>query len=458
MKKTVLWFIALLMALLLCAAASAETVEIYQDLQSYPYDLTLPDVFSYTYDGVQDAEGRYIGTVTVNTGNTGVDFVDGNYIKPEEIGKFGTVVRADNLGNGVFRIRVPDGYVLWRFNFSYVEKNHARTSILWGENGLFRSDAAINIREPGGLNIWFTFSLNRAAGIIGENVLFSTSVDDDQARATYINGKLDRYGYGTAINDDYMNVEFDKNGNLDLIELTIDGLGTYDYHPSTKQWTQEDDSFTDIPVEDPGKYDMSKIIRYLEARAGRFQIRPTDIPRDFLKNGLVNENGQWVLYKDGAVDTGAYGIMEYNGGRFFVANGAIIPNSGLVSDGSAWYYLSSGQVADYTGLASYDGAWFYVTNGMLDTERNGIVSYDGAQFMLAAGRIVTEANGLIQDPVSGKWYFVSAGQVASNYRGLALYDGQWFYVWDGVFQSDAEGWVEHDGAMFYVVNGMVTGN
>ena len=94
-------------------------------------------------------------------------------------------------------------------------------------------------------------------------------------------------------------------------------------------------------------------------------------------------------------------------------------------------------------------------DGILDTNRNGIVSYDGGQFMLAAGRIVTEANGLIQDPNTGIWYFVSAGQVASGYRGLALYDGHWFYVWDGVFQDTAEGWVEYDGSVFYVVNGMV---
>ena len=173
------------------------------------------------------------------------------------------------------------------------------------------------------------------------------------------------------------------------------------------------------------------------------------------KEGLVNENGMWVLYKDGEPDTTTFGIVPFNGGRFFVANGAIIPNSGLVSDNTNWYFLSSGQVADYTGLAEYDGAWFYVTDGILDTNRNGIVSYDGGQFMLAAGRIVTEANGLIQDPNTGIWYFVSAGQVASGYRGLALYDGHWFYVWDGVFQDTAEGWVEYDGSVFYVVNGMV---
>ena len=169
----------------------------------------------------------------------------------------------------------------------------------------------------------------------------------------------------------------------------------------------------------------------------------------------MEADGSFYYYENGIINTTKYGIVNYDGSRFFIANGSIIPNSGLASDGTSWYFLSSGQVADYTGLAEYDGAWFYVNNGILDTNRNGIVTYDGEQFMLAAGRIVTEADGLIQDPVSGIWYFVSAGQVASHYRGLALYDNHWFYVWDGVFQKGSEGWVEHDGASFYVVDGML---
>lgn len=173
------------------------------------------------------------------------------------------------------------------------------------------------------------------------------------------------------------------------------------------------------------------------------------------KSGLtLDDDGVYRLYKNGELDTSTFGVVDFNGGRFFVANGQIVPNSGLVSDGAAWFYLANGQVVDYTGLALYDGEWFYVANGVLDTTKAGLVSYDGRDFMVAAGRILTEANGLIQDPASGNWYYVAGGQVA-DYRGLVLYDGVWCYIWDGKFLSDAEGYVEHNGATFYVVNGQV---
>ena len=169
-----------------------------------------------------------------------------------------------------------------------------------------------------------------------------------------------------------------------------------------------------------------------------------------------DSDGKWRYYENGSF-VEKTGVVEFSGGRFFVADGVLCSDAnGLAEYGGQWYFLAGGQVqAQHTGLAEYGGEWFYVNNGILDITRAGIVTYDGAKFMLGTGRILKEANGLIQDPNTGTWYFVSAGQVASNYRGLALYDGHWFYVWDGVFQSNAEGYVEHDGATFYVVGGMV---
>ena len=159
-------------------------------------------------------------------------------------------------------------------------------------------------------------------------------------------------------------------------------------------------------------------------------------------------------------DESITGFAQYGGGLFYVTGGDVITAAnGLQNDPnnpSVWYFCANGQVQlQHTGLAEYGGQWFYINNGVLDTNKRGIVNYDGGQFMIAAGRILREANGLIQDPNTGTWYFVSAAQVASNYRGLALYDEHWFYVWDGVFQSNAEGYVEYDGATFYVSGGMV---
>ena len=175
------------------------------------------------------------------------------------------------------------------------------------------------------------------------------------------------------------------------------------------------------------------------------------------KNGLtMDDDGNWRYYENNEF-VAKSGIVEYEGGQFFVANGVLCSTAnGLNEFGGQWYFLAGGQVqAQQTGLAEYGGEWFYIDKGILDINRRGIVNHDGGQFMIAAGRILREANGLIQDPNTGIWYFVSAGQVAANYRGLALYDEHWFYVWDGVFQSDAEGWVDHDGATFYVIGGMV---
>ena len=186
---------------------------------------------------------------------------------------------------------------------------------------------------------------------------------------------------------------------------------------------------------------------------GTSDIGGTDSP--VIPDGLhLDEDGVFRLYRDSQLDLETYGIVEFQGGRFFVANGTIVPQDGLISDGANWYFVSLGQVADYTGLALYDSQWFFVQNGILDTARNGIVSYDGGRFMLAAGRILQEANGLIQDPQTGCWVYVSSGQVA-DYTGLAFYDGVWFYVVNGELQPSYIGDVEYDGSIFHVVNGQV---
>lgn len=174
-----------------------------------------------------------------------------------------------------------------------------------------------------------------------------------------------------------------------------------------------------------------------------------------IRQGLCLDNdGIYRLYKDSALDMETYGIVEYGGGRFFVANGQIAKQDGLISDGINWYYVAQGQVVDYTGLALYDNEWFFVANGVLDVNRAGIVTYDGSRFIVGAGRKLSESNGLIQDPNTGIWYYVSAGQVA-DYTGLAEYDGEWFYVKDGELQVEFTGDVEYDGSLFYVLNGHV---
>ena len=152
------------------------------------------------------------------------------------------------------------------------------------------------------------------------------------------------------------------------------------------------------------------------------------------------------------------GFKQLDDGLYYYTNGRIDESvNGLKLDDvkNAFYFCANGRVAtEHTGIAIYDGQFFYVVSGMLDVDRTGIITYDGERFIIAAGRILIEYNGLIQDPVSGKWYFVAAGQVV-NYTGLALYDGAWFYVIDGELGVNFSGEVEYDGAKFNVVNGML---
>ncbi len=171
------------------------------------------------------------------------------------------------------------------------------------------------------------------------------------------------------------------------------------------------------------------------------------------------EDGKWLYYKDGVFDSTKYAYVSFNGGIFLVANGVLASEmNGLAVDPNStdWYYLAGGQVqAQETGLVMYDNAWFYVNAGRLDTTKAGCVAFDGSLFYVAAGQIKTDVNGLAHDPITNQWYFLSNGQVQTQYTGLAEYDGEWFYVENGALAENYTGNVSYDGAVFYVVNGML---
>ena len=175
-------------------------------------------------------------------------------------------------------------------------------------------------------------------------------------------------------------------------------------------------------------------------------------------NGLArDENGKYHYYNNGEVDTTKNGIVSYQGGDFFVANGDLCDGANglnLNSEDGKWYFLSNGQVQrGYNGLALYDGEWFYLTNGVLDTNINGLVPYNGGTFLFSQGRLVKEHNGLWQD-FDGSWYFLAKGQL-QNYTGVAMYDNAFFYIRAGKLATDYNGTVEYDGATFKVVAGQL---
>ena len=151
-------------------------------------------------------------------------------------------------------------------------------------------------------------------------------------------------------------------------------------------------------------------------------------------------DGLWHYYKEGVEVKDKYGYVDYEGGKFLVANGVVATQiNGLAQDpehGADWYYLANGQAqTQYTGLAYYDGEWFYIENGKFVITYNGFLDYDGGRFVVAAGRIQKSLNGLWQysDEIGGDntWYFIANGQAQLQYTGTTYYDGQWFTLENG---------------------------
>ena len=91
----------------------------------------------------------------------------------------------------------------------------------------------------------------------------------------------------------------------------------------------------------------------------------------------------------------------------------------------------------------------------MDPTKKGMVEYDGGLFYVGAGKIMRGVDGLVQDPVTGKWYYLADGQVQKQYTGLVLYNKAWFYVVKGEFATTYTGYVSYDGSQFYVVKGEV---
>ena len=150
-------------------------------------------------------------------------------------------------------------------------------------------------------------------------------------------------------------------------------------------------------------------------------------------NGLhKDDDGVWRYYENNEFKKDFTGIAEYQGGKFFVANGVLCSDAkGLNLYNGEWYFLAGGQIqTQVTGLAMYNGEWFFLTNGKLDRSKTGLVEYDGAKFIIAKGEL-QRYSGLWQDPADGTWYFAALGQIQEQYTGTAIYDGQTFELVNG---------------------------
>ncbi|MCD7832408.1 MAG: hypothetical protein LUH00_00215 [Lachnospiraceae bacterium] len=175
------------------------------------------------------------------------------------------------------------------------------------------------------------------------------------------------------------------------------------------------------------------------------------------KNGIYEEDGIYKYYVSNEWAETFSGIIEYNGGNYFVANGVLCTSAnGLNLYDGTWYMLANGMIqTQYTDVAIYDGEVFYVTAGQLDTSVTGLVEYDGAKFLFCYGRLMSEVSGLwFYDSAIGgddSFYYLVAGQVA-NYSGPVIYDNTFFLVENGKL-STYTGTYDYDGATFNVENG-----
>ena len=214
---------------------------------------------------------------------------------------------------------------------------------------------------------------------------------------------------------------------------------------------------TDVVVEEPAMPETTEETEGTEEIAA-FEAAYADTQTS---GTLVWEDGEWHYYnEDGVFDQTKTGLVDYNGGRFYVVNGVLAgETNGLTLIDGIWYFLANGQLQAVTQWAEYDGYWFYITAGILDTTKNGLMPYNGGEFLVAAGQIKKDVSGLWLNEVAlggdGSWYYLSNGQVQNQYTGLAQYDGEWFYVIDGMLAGTFIGIVEYNGSRFYIVNGML---
>ena len=174
--------------------------------------------------------------------------------------------------------------------------------------------------------------------------------------------------------------------------------------------------------------------------------------------GLIqDDDGEYRYYVDGVFQKDFAGVVAYEGGKYFVANGLLCKDAnGLNLYDDTWYFLLGGKVQQWSGLAYYDGNWFYILTGVLNPV-SGLVPYEGKWFAFSLGRMAQEANGLWQDPDTGEWYFLSGGQVQSQHTGVAMYDNEFFYIEEGKLAVDFRGIIEYDGAKFKVSGGQLYG-
>ena len=171
------------------------------------------------------------------------------------------------------------------------------------------------------------------------------------------------------------------------------------------------------------------------------------------KTGLYLEDGAWVYYSNGKVDTEYAGLAENEYGVWYVSNGTIDWNyTGFVSTSDKTDLVINGQVNNsYTGLVLMDNAWKNIKNGQIDTEYTGLVENANGAYYVANGEIDWNYTGFVT--YNGSEHLVVNGKADDTFTGIVLMDGAWKYIKDGSYNTEYTGLVENANGTWYVTAG-----
>lgn len=105
--------------------------------------------------------------------------------------------------------------------------------------------------------------------------------------------------------------------------------------------------------------------------------------------GFITYGDQAFVCENGALKVGYNGLYDYNGGKFLVSEGRWRKDiNGLTLVGNTWYYMREGMIQKDTGLVSYDGAIFYIKDGVLASDYTGVVKdFNGTPFNVYKGMV-----------------------------------------------------------------------
>ena len=185
-----------------------------------------------------------------------------------------------------------------------------------------------------------------------------------------------------------------------------------------------------------------------------------DIPEEPVDSvfGLnLDADGIWRYYEDG-IFVRRTGIVEYNGGKYFICDGVISweTNSLILVDGR-WVLIYNGMfLQDYNGLY-YDVnlGWWLVRDGVVDFSYTGLWNDPTyGWWLIGGGTIAWDYTGLWNDAEVG-WWLIRNGTIAFDYSGMWNDPNYgWWLIGGGRLVNDYNGlWNDANLGWILVQNG-----